>query len=538
MNTLKITIAQPHLRIADFDQTLLFLKESLQHAQNEGASFVVFPELFIGGYPPRDLWFEPGFWERVDHTLLQCCALSQDFTNITLVMGAPFRDATGTYNTAYLIENGQILFKQHKHLLPVYDVFDETRYFTPGPLATIIEHKGLRIGLLICEDAWAKEYPLRYKTDPIEHLTRLKPDLTFHLSASPFELHKPTVRNRVVCEAARRLGCPVVMVNQVGLHDDILFDGQSGIASAQGELVFSAPAFEKGIFTQDLSKPSLPRQMDEPLSLLEKGLCLGIRDYVYKSGFSKVVLGLSGGIDSALTAALAVHALGKENVTGMLMPSEFSSQGSLDDAHELAKTLGISTYTLGIQDLYHTFSSTLSQSDILATGLTLENLQSRIRGTLLMAYSNQTHALVLTTGNKSEMAVGYCTLYGDMNGALGVLGDLYKTQVYALAKWINRTQEIIPLNSILKPPSAELRPDQKDQDSLPEYALLDAILKGLIEDLTPAQTLIENGYPEKWVTWTQKALHRTEYKRQQAPPLIRVSGKAFGSGRRHPILWG
>ncbi len=536
---MKITILQSNPVIGDFDGALQTLGRGLQKAQQDGADLLLTSELFIGGYPAQDAWLAPGFWAQVDHARTRIAGLSKDYPSIAICVGLPIRQNAKPYNAAVLWEKGQEIHIQTKRLLPDYDVFNESRYFTPGDQTQVLEWRGERIGILICEDAWFTQiHNSHYTQDPLCDLESQQLSLVLHLSASPFETTKPEVRHDVVSAIAKRAGCPVVMVNQVGLQDDIIFDGGSLIISPNDEIWYQAPAWQEVIQTIDLQNTSAQSiTFQSPSEARFNALTLAIRDYVAKSGFKKVVLGLSGGVDSALIAVLAVEALGPEAVTAIMMPSPYSSQNSLKDALALLQTLKIQHFTLPISDLY---AQAKAQFSVFApqslASLTTENLQSRLRGLILMAYSNEHQALLLNTGNKSELAMGYCTLYGDMNGALGVIGDLYKTEVYALCEWINAQHPRIPTAILTKAPSAELRPNQKDEDTLPEYGLLDQILIRLIEQNQSPSSLIAQGFPEQTVRWIATRLHQNEYKRAQAPLVPKLSLKSFGKGRRYPIL--
>lgn len=533
---MKISIAQLNPKIGAFDLIQAQIQSSVTHAIESGADLLVFPEAFVGGYPARDLWLHPDFKLGVEKTHSFVEALSQTYPNLGILIGSPMYDGPLT-NSALLYHGGALSHRYNKQLLPAYDVFDDSRYFTPTPCQPIVEFKGKKLGLLICEDAWAAYLPITYGADPVETLALLNPDIVIHLSASPFEIQKHQLRQTVQKELTQRLSCPVITVNQVGLQDDIVFDGASMGANAKGDLIFQLDGFSELITTIDLTSGPIASYPSE-IESIRKALVLSIRDYLQKTGFKKIVLGLSGGIDSAVTAALAVEALRSENVVGIMMPSLYSSEGSLIDAEQLAKNLGIQTHLMPITPMFEESLSQLCKGLGLSAlaGLTTENLQSRIRGQLLMAYSNQTGALVLSTGNKSEMAMGYCTLYGDMNGALCVLGDVYKTKVYELATHLNRPKEVIPEASITKPPSAELRPDQTDQDSLPPYDTLDAILNLLIEGQKTSEDCVKAGFDETLVHRIKKQISINEHKRRQAALIPRITSKAFGSGRRIPIL--
>jgi NAD+ synthetase len=444
-------------------------------------------------------------------------------------------------NAAVLLDKGRVLLEQHKRLLPFYDVFDEQRYFAPLHPQRVVELDGLRLAITICEDAWNDKnfWPRRlYPVDPMEELMRQKPALHINLSSSPFWHGKRAIRRQMLSAIAQRDGIPVLLCNQVGGNDSLLFDGSSLALNARGELIAQAAFFEEDMVLVDpFATPAIPEPADDDTEAAYRALVLGTRDYLRKCGFKKALVGLSGGIDSALVATIAADAIGAENVLAVGMPSPYSSAGSIDDSRQLAANLGIRFELIAISGLFAEFSQALEP---LFAGTkpdtTEENIQSRIRGNLLMALSNKFSALVLTTGNKSEMAVGYCTLYGDMVGALAVIGDLVKTRVYQLCRWINRNGEVIPAAILEKPPSAELRPDQKDTDSLPPYEVLDPILEAYVERYeTPEQIAEANGFLLPLVQQVVHLVERSEYKRQQAAPVLKVTAKSFGLGRRFPI---
>ena len=447
-------------------------------------------------------------------------------------------------NAAVLLDGGRLLLEQHKRLLPFYDVFDEQRYFAPSRAQQVIEFDGVRLAITICEDAWNDKnfWPRRlYKVDPMEELMQEHPAVHINLSSSPFWHSKRAIRREMLAAIARRDGIPVLMCNQVGGNDSLIFDGSSLAFNGSGELIAQAASFEEDLVIVELNSPldtaPTPVPDDNDTAAAYQALVLGTRDYVRKCGFSKVLVGLSGGIDSALVAAIAKDALGVENVLAVGMPSPYSSTGSIDDSRRLAANLGIKFEVIGISGLFEEYRRALEpQFAGMKIDTTEENIQSRIRGALLMALSNKFSALVLTTGNKSEMAVGYCTLYGDMVGALAVIGDLVKTRVYSVCRWLNREREVIPLAILEKAPSAELRPDQKDTDSLPPYEVLDPILEAYVERYeTPENIALAHGIPLELVQQVVRLVERSEYKRQQAAPVLKVTSKSFGMGRRFPI---
>ncbi len=532
---MKITLAQLNPLIGDFQGNLRLIEKAVQEASLLGSDLVVFSELFLTGYPPKDLLLEPDFKKAVQESLSQVAQISAHYPECGILLGAPVQDE----NQALLYYQGHLLFQQTKTLLPFYDVFDEPRYFISAASRDVVHFKNEILGISICEDAWSA-YRLRYVADPIQEWVQKGATLLINLTASPFGLGKYTTRYSHFSQTAQQWQRPLVMVNQVGGHDDLLFDGSSMAFDQEGQLIAACTPFQSELKTIDIRSKNAPLLLPN-ISLMQHltdALVMGIRDYIHKCGFSSVVIGLSGGIDSAVVATLACLALGKEHVTGLLMPSEISSLDSLTDAHYLAKNLGIQTQTLSISPLFDAALLTLGPTLPVSKtqyGLTEQNIQARLRGMLLMAYANQHGALTLSTGNKSELAVGYCTLYGDMNGALLPLGDVYKTQVYELAHFLNRNIPFIPQNTLQKPPSAELAPGQKDQDSLPDYAILDGILKLYLECGIESNAIVAQGYEDKTVRWVIKALAQNEYKRSQSAPILKVSSKAFGPGRRMPL---
>lgn len=546
---MKIALAQINPTVGDFTGNLAKIISASQRAAGSGARLTIFSELVLCGYPPADLLDKPSFLARcataVDE-LRQATATLPTAVLIGVALPAPAGSGKRAVNAAVLMGKGQILLEQHKMLLPFYDVFDEQRYFSPATSQRVIEFEGERLAITICEDAWNDKnfWPQRlYPIDPVEDLMRQKPTVLVNISASPFWHGKRDIRRHMLFTIARRHKIPVFLCNQVGGNDSLIFDGSSFGLAADGTLLAQAASFREDIVMADSATPTgispmPPGSKDDAESeAAYQALVLGTRDYVLKSGFSKVLVSLSGGIDSALVTAIAVDALGAENVLTIGMPSQYSSTGSVDDSRKLAANLGVRFETMPIAGLYEEYSHTLEP---LFAGtrpdLTEENLQSRIRATLMMALSNKFSSLVLTTGNKSEMAVGYCTLYGDMAGALAVIGDLVKTRVYALSRWVNRNGEIIPQAILTKAPSAELRPDQKDTDSLPPYEVLDPILEAYVERYeTTAQIVAAYGFPSAVVEHVVHLVERTEYKRQQAAPVLKVTPKSFGMGRRFPI---
>lgn len=509
-----------------------------------GARLTVFSELAICGYPPADFLEKPSFLARCRSAVDELAAATGGMSTAVLAgVALPAGGDSGkpAVNAAVLLDGGRLLLEQNKRLLPFYDVFDEQRYFAPSRPQQVVELDGIRLAITICEDAWNDKnfWPRRlYTVDPVEELMRQNPAVHINLSSSPFWHSKRAIRREMLAAIARRDGIPVLMSNQVGGNDSLIFDGSSLALNARGELIAQAASFEEDMVVLDpFDAPPIPVPEEDDTEAAYRALVLGTRDYVRKCGFRKVLVGLSGGIDSALVAAIAKDALGAENVICVGMPSPYSSAGSIDDSRQLAANLGIRFEVIGISGLFSEFTRALEpQFAGTKPDTTEENIQSRIRGALLMALSNKFSALVLTTGNKSEMAVGYCTLYGDMVGALAVIGDLVKTRVYAVCHWLNRAGEVIPLQILEKPPSAELRPDQKDTDSLPPYEVLDPILEAYVERYeTPERISEQNGFPLTLVQQVVRLVERSEYKRQQAAPVLKVTRKSFGMGRRFPI---
>ena len=540
---MKIALAQINPTVGDFSGNAAKLGQYTADASSRGAELVVFPELCVCGYPPRDLVEVPAFVTRSRQVLEQ---LAAEFPNIAIIAGFPSPaagDAGRTVmNSAALLRDGHIDFIQSKRLLPTYDVFDEMRNFAPAATQRLFSIGGQSIALTICEDAWNDKAfwnrPL-YGSDPVKDLVRAGAQLVLNISASPFHVGKCELRKAMLASIAQQHHVPVLLVNQVGGDDSLLFDGSSLALNPAGETIAQARSFEEDLILIDTA--SMTGDMHEQLSGLEAtayaALVLGTRDYVRKCGFHKVVVGLSGGIDSALTAAIAVDALGKENVIGVAMPSQYSSEGSITDARELAVNLGVCFEVVPIRGIFESYRDALSGIFAgLSEDVTEENLQARARGAILMAVANKLQALVLTTGNKSEIGVGYCTLYGDMVGGLAVISDVPKTLVYRLAHYVNSRRAVIPEASITKPPSAELRPDQKDSDSLPPYDVLDRILEEYVGNLKSAPEIATlTGFDEEVIRFVIRLINRSEYKRQQAAPGIRISTKAFGVGRRFPI---
>jgi len=540
----KIALAQIDPTVGDFTGNIAKIIATSRRAAEQGARLVVFSELCICGYPPADFLEKPSFLERCRSAVEEIAEATRELPAAVLVgvaLRTPENGGKPAVNAAVLLDKGKVLQEQHKRLLPYYDVFDEQRYFRPAKSQQVVELDGVRLAISICEDAWNDKdfWPHQlYSIDPMEELMRQHPQLHVNLSSSPFWHGKRELRRRMLAAIAKRDGIPVLLCNQVGGNDGILFDGSSVALDGQGELIAQAASFaEDLIFVDPFDAKPIPGPVDGENEAAYQALVLGTRDYVRKCGFKQAIVGLSGGIDSALVAAIAKDALGAENVLGIGMPSPYSSQGSIDDSRRLAANLGIRFEVIGISGLFGEFTKALTPLfEGRKPDITEENIQSRIRGNLLMALSNKFGALVLTTGNKSEMAVGYCTLYGDMVGALAVIGDLVKTRVYAMCHWLNRDGEVIPAAILEKPPSAELRPDQKDTDSLPPYEVLDPILEAYVERYeTPEQIARQYGFPRELVQQVVRLVERSEYKRQQAAPVLKVTCKSFGTGRRFPI---
>ena len=543
---MKIALAQINPTVGDFQGNIRKIIEFARDAASAQADVVMFPELAVCGYPPADFLDKPSFVARTAEAIAEIAATATGGNKLSVICGyvtaAPHGSGKQVANSAALLRKGVVEFVQSKRLLPFYDVFDEQRYFAPAERQNLYGLAGERLALTICEDAWNDKHfwPSRlYAIDPVEELMRGGGSLILNISASPYYRGKRELRHRMLAAIARRHGAPVVMVNQVGGNDSLVFDGSSFALGPDGAIVAQARSFVEDLVLFDstaLTGDCRATDAEEDAAVYH-ALVLGTRDYVRKCGFSKVLIGLSGGVDSALVAAIAAEALGRENVTTIGMPSQYSSTGSIEDARALAENLGVRFSTVAIHDLFAQYTSALAPLFAgKAPDVTEENIQSRIRGNLLMALSNKFNALVLTTGNKSEMSVGYCTLYGDMVGALAVIGDVVKTEVYQLCRWINRDREVIPRAILEKPPSAELRPGQKDTDSLPPYEVLDPILQAYVERYeTPEQIAEQYHFDLATVCHVVKLVERSEYKRQQAAPVLKVTSKSFGMGRRFPI---
>ena len=535
---MKIGIAQINTTVGDLTGNFEILRCAYDELSSDGADLVIFPELALSGYPPRDLLLKKRFGE-------DCAEKLNQFAKLTgacpALLGYPekigLKQSRSYYNSAALCFDGEVKQVFRKRLLPTYDVFDEDRYFESGKSPLYFSLLGKKIAVSICEDIWNSNGN-QHSENPITEIAKEKLDLLINLSASPWHVNKKMQRSSILQEVVQKINCPLVYVNSVGGNDELIFDGSSVVLDSSANPTHFSPSFESSCQIVDLEKtlPIEPLNENE-LQCIRQAIVLGLRDYTHKSGFKKGLIGLSGGIDSALTAALAVEALGRDNVIGISLPSSISSDHSKEDARDLAENLGIEYHTLPIQKIVDSAESELASLFAgMSPDVTEENLQARSRGLLLMAVSNKIGALLLTTGNKSELAVGYCTLYGDMCGGLAVISDIPKTKVFALARHMNKNREIIPLSTIEKPPSAELRPDQKDSDSLPEYNILDGILQSYIEDGLSIHAIIDQGYTEHTVRRIVGLVDRNEYKRKQAAPGLKITSLAFGIGRRMPIV--
>jgi len=538
---MKIVLAQIDPTVGDLKGNLQKILKEIDRAKNLSSDLIVFPELSIIGYPPKDLLYNIELARKIEETLKGDIApVSYD---IGIIIGSPSYDGDRIYNSALFFYNGRLLARQDKTLLPTYDVFDEARYFRPAHSIKPFLFKDKRLGITICEDIWNdKDYWNRriYDIDPVEKLTSQGVDFIINISASPYYYGKRSLRANMLGYVARKYKKKIIYVNQVGGNDELIFDGSSLVIDEDGCVIWEGKDFEEDFALIDLLELSSKKGLDvinEDLSSIYKALVLGIKDYFSKTGFKRALIALSGGIDSSLVACLAVAALGSENVLGVSMPSRYSSKESIIDAETLAKNLGIEFRILPIENIFSSFIETLNPGGKPLVDMAEENLQARIRGNIIMFLSNRENYLVLSTGNKSELAMGYCTLYGDMSGGLSVIGDLPKTLVYELARFINREREIIPNRVFIKPPSAELRPNQKDEDSLPPYPILDPIIKAYIEENLPIDTIIERGFDRRLVEDIIKRIDSAEYKRRQSAPVLKVTTKAFGIGRRMPIAW-
>jgi len=541
---MKIALAQINPTVGDIAGNLRKIRGMISRAGRRKVDLVVFPELCITGYPPRDLVDQTHFVGKNKQAIQE---LAEHVTGPAVIVGFIDINATGgekgLHNAAAVLAHRKVIAVRAKTLLPNYDVFDETRHFAPADQNDPVPLFGKRLGLTICEDMWHVPSVWAgspYKRDPVAELAKKGCDFFINISASPFHQGKTQLRLDLIRHHAQRWNKPFLFVNQVGGNDEVLFDGHSIAVDAKGRVLAQAAGFREDLILVDTTRTGQEEWQDDPaIHQVGDALVMGLKDYTRKCGFKKVVLGLSGGIDSAVTAALAVEALGKNNVVGVSMPSPFSSKGSIIDAQKLSKRLGIKLLSIPITSVFLSYKKSLKKTfGRRPPDVTEENLQARIRGTLLMALSNKFGMLLLTTGNKSELSMGYCTLYGDMNGGLAVISDVLKTTVYKLGRLINRRKEIIPEASFTKPPSAELRPNQTDQDSLPPYEVLDAIVQAYVEEGKDVAEITALGYSRSLVEKVLETIDRSEYKRRQAAPGLRISEKAFGMGRRMPIARG
>lgn len=541
---MKITLAQINPVVGDIDGNLALIADAVAAATADGTDLVVFPEMCLTGYPPKDLVERGAFIEQAKSALESVEKLSEDIDGTGIIVGLPMATVgggKGVVNAAALVAGGRTVHVQVKSLLPTYDVFDEARYFDTADIIEPCEFRGEKIGISICEDAWndPELFANRpYEIDPVAILAERGATVMVNISASPFTVGKEEFRLELVRHHAKRYRVPFVMVNQVGGNDELVFDGRSYCVDARGKLRAALPMFEEKIVTVDTSATG-PEEPFDPMDETEsiyRALVLGTRDYLHKCGFEKAVVGLSGGIDSALTLAIAAGALGPANVHAVTMPSPYSSTGSVEDSKALAASLGVSLDVVEVGGVMAAYDAALASAfEGRPADVTEENIQARIRGNILMAYSNKFGGLVLATGNKSELAVGYCTLYGDMSGGLAVISDLPKTAVYEVARFINRGPAVIPGVILEKAPSAELKPGQTDQDTLPPYETLDGILDLYIEEGLSGPDIVARGHDAATVRWVLNAVRDNEYKRKQAAPGLKVTSKAFGIGRRFPL---
>jgi NAD+ synthase (glutamine-hydrolysing) len=547
---MKITVAQLNYHIGNFTRNRDLICETIKKAKAEGSDIIIFSELCIPGYPPLDLLDRLDFIENCNTTVYE---IAKECTGIAAIVGSPTlnknHEGKKLFNSALVLMDGKIVFSANKALLPTYDIFDEYRYFEPEKNFSLFSFRDLKFAITVCEDLWDEqpfdnefEKSRLYTVSPMEELAKHNPDIIINISASPFSYSKIEARENIFRAKAKKYSIPVISVNQTGANTELIFDGASLIVNKKGDIFYQLPFFGEAVYTFDydeLNSGSVIRKDDRPgiIPLIHKALVTGIRDYFAKTGFKSCIVGLSGGIDSAICLCLAAEALGNENVRALLMPSRYSSDHSVRDAKALAITLNVHYDILKIEKPFAAFEEIL---DPLFEGknndVTEENIQARIRAILLMAVSNKYGCILLNTSNKSEAAVGYGTLYGDMAGGLSVIGDVYKTDVYRLAEYINRKEIIIPENTITKMPSAELRPGQLDTDSLPDYNILDAILHQYIELQKPAERIISEGSDRDTVLRVIRMINFNEYKRYQAPPVLRISSKAFGAGRRMPLV--
>ena len=547
---MKISIAQLNYHIGNFKRNRELISNAIRTARSGGSDLVVFSELSVPGYPPLDLLDHVDFVRKCNDTINE---IASECVGIAAIIGSPTLN-TGAegkklFNSALFLSEGKVMFRTNKALLPTYDIFDEYRYFEPERSFSVIEFMGLKIALTICEDLWDEqpfdnefEKARLYTVSPMDELAKQQPDLIINISASPFSYSKTEARKNIFINKAKKHGIPVIAVNQTGANTELIFDGTSLVINRMGGIIDQLPSFKECMRSYQLEtimegRSVPPQEKPDIPSLIYMALVLGIRDYFRKMGFRNAVIGLSGGIDSAVCLCLAAEAIGHENVTAIMLPSRYSSAHSVNDAVALSDNLSVSYEIINIEKPFSAFEEVLSPVfKSLPADVTEENIQARIRAVILMAYSNKKGHILLNTSNKSEAAVGYGTLYGDMAGGLSVIGDVYKSDIYRLADYINRDHEIIPRNIISKPPSAELRPGQLDSDSLPDYRLLDAILFRYIETQKPVNEIISSGFDETTVNRVIKMINWNEYKRYQSPPVLRISSKAFGAGRRMPLV--
>ena len=544
---MKVVFAQLNYTIGDFKGNSKKIIDQIQKSRSKGADLVLFSELSVTGYYPHDLLEKKEFIKKAEDTLAE---IAKSCVGIAAIVGAPRINENERgkklFNSAFFLADGEIKSIQNKTLLPTYDIFDEYRHFEPNQDFDIVEYKGEKIAITICEDLWDEQPTANefgkdklYAVSPMEELSKYQPDFVVNLSASPFSYNQEGWRKNVLISKAKNYGIPILYCNQVGAQTELIFDGGSVFIDKNGEIIKELNYFEEDVLLVDTVNPG-EKELQQKTDYIEKiheALVLGIRDYFQKMGFTRATLGLSGGIDSAVTVVLAVRALGAENVRVLLMPSKYSSDHSVDDARGLAENLKIQYDIVNIQSVVDKFEQTLAPLfEGTSAGVTEENIQARARGIYVMAISNKFGHILLNTTNKSECAVGYGTLYGDMNGGMAVLGDVYKMDVFKLSRFINKDSEIIPENTIVKPPSAELRPDQKDTDSLPDYADLDAILFNYIEQNKSPKEIASLGFDEQVVNKVIRMVNMNEYKRFQAAPILRVSSKAFGFGRKMPLV--
>ena len=542
---MKLTLAQLNPTIGDIQGNLAKIEKTLSQCSKDSPDLVIFPELFLVGYPPRDLLERPSFIARTQGAIEKLLKVSRNYGQTGIIVGVPQPNHQPTgkaiHNSALLLYQGKLLFTHHKSLLPTYDVFDEPRYFEPGMADTVVKFKDTILGISVCEDAWNDPalWPRRtYHHDPIETMAKNGARIIINIAASPFHRGKERLRHDIVRSHACKHQIPFLFVNQVGANDELIFDGRSICLDGAGNPIAVLPSFQEKIQTISLDQGGVVTSYEpqEEIESVYQALVLGLKDYMAKCGFTTALLGLSGGIDSAVTCCIAVEALGSENVVAVTMPGPYSSPGSAEDSKNLAENLGISFQVIPISPLYEAYMKSLEPHfKGRETDVTEENIQARIRGNILMALSNKFGHLVLSTGNKSELAVGYCTLYGDMSGGLSVISDVPKTMVYELAGYINKQSPVLPQEIINKAPTAELRENQTDQDTLPPYEVLDQILHYYLDEHYSMEDILRLDFEPETVRWVVRAIERNEYKRRQGPPGLKVTSKAFGTGRRMPI---